>query len=222
MKLGSKKLKRLKMNSNVLIAPSILSADFGKLNEEVADVENFADVLHFDVMDGHFVPNLSFGAPVLKWIKTSLPKHCHLMVTNPGARLKEFKEAGADMIIFHQEVVEDLAGMIGAIKALGMKAGISIKPATPADTLSEVIDELDQVLVMSVEPGFGGQSFIPESLDKIRALRAMREDLVIAVDGGINAETAPAVIEAGANELISGSYLFKAPDRKAAADALRV
>lgn len=209
------------MSNKVLISPSILSADFGKLNQEIADVEAYTDVLHFDVMDGHFVPNLSFGAPVLKCLVTNMPKHCHLMVENPGARLKEFKEAGADLIVFHQEAVEDPQGMIGAIKALGMEAGVSIKPGTDTSTLKNYIDELDQVLVMSVEPGFGGQAFMPVALDKIRELRAMREDLSIAVDGGVNAETAPAIIEAGANILISGSYIFKAEDREAAVASLR-
>lgn len=205
----------------VQIAPSILSADFGKLNEEIASIESVSDALHFDVMDGHFVPNLSFGAPVLACLKTQLPTHCHLMVTNPEELLVAFAKAGASMIIVHQEVTHDLPGLLQSIKDLGMEAGVSINPNTPVESLNAVINQVDQVLVMSVHPGFGGQAFIPEALDKIRQLRSMRADLTIAVDGGVNAETAPRIIEAGADILISGSYIFKSQDRVAAVASLR-
>lgn len=209
------------MENKVLIAPSILSADFGKLNEEVDSIEADADVLHVDVMDGHFVPNLTFGAPVLKCIDTLLPKHVHLMVTNPGDLVEDFVKAGADTIIFHVEAVEDVKGLLDKIKGYGVKAGVSIKPGTGVEVLADVIGEVDDVLVMSVEPGFGGQEFMPIALDKIKRLREMHSDLVISVDGGINAETAQLVREAGANILVAGSYVFKAENRKAAIESLR-
>ena len=203
------------------IAPSILSADFGRLNEEIASVEPLCDYLHFDVMDGHFVPNLSFGAPVLACLKTSLPAQCHLMVSNPEDLLEAFAKAGANMIIVHQEVSDDLPGLFQKIRDLGMEVGVSINPDTPVSTLEAVVRELDQVLVMSVHPGYGGQKFIPEALDKIRMLRQMREDLSIAVDGGVNDETAPSIIQAGADILISGSFIFKSSDRAQAIASLR-
>ncbi len=205
----------------VKISPSILSADFGRLNEEIASIESLCDYLHFDVMDGHFVPNLSFGAPVLARLESKLPSHCHLMVTNPEELLEAFAKAGADMVIVHQEVTDDLHGLLEKIKSLGMEAGVSINPDTPVDVLKDVIGEVDQVLVMSVHPGFGGQSFIPGALDKIRALREMRADLSIAVDGGVNAETAPDIIAAGADIMISGSFIFKSDNRTQAIASLR-
>ncbi len=209
------------MTKALQISPSILSADFGKLNEDIASVEPYVEVLHFDVMDGHFVPNLSFGAPILKCVQTELPVHCHLMVTNPEERLREFKEAGADCIIFHQEVVGNIPALIQTIRDMGMGVGISIKPQTSVETIAEFLPLLDQVLVMSVEPGFGGQAFIPESLDKIRELRRLKSDLDISVDGGINGQTATQAHEAGANILVAGSYIFKAADRLAAIASLR-
>lgn len=209
------------MDMKLQIAPSILSADFGHLNEEIASIEPYSEILHFDVMDGLFVPNLSFGAPVLACLKTSLQKQCHLMVQNPEARLQEFKDAGADMVIVHVEATQDLPALLQSIRALGMEAGVSLKPSTPVEALEAVVDEVDQVLVMSVEPGFGGQAFLPSALDKIRALRARRSDLNIAVDGGINAQTAPLAREAGANILIAGSYIFKAANRQEAIALLR-
>jgi len=167
------------VRTEILIAPSILSADFGRLNEDVADIEGKgADVLHVDTMDGHFVPNLSFGALVLKWIKTDMPKHCHLMVSNPAERIEEFVDAGADTIIFHTEALDNdtvqMKALLDVIKGHGVKAGVSIKPGTSIDVLDALLDEVDEVLVMSVEPGFGGQSFMPVALEKIAALRAAR------------------------------------------------
>lgn len=209
------------MSNKIQISPSILSADFGKLNEDIATVEPYCDSLHVDVMDGHFVPNLTFGAPVVRHIKSKLPLQCHLMVERPQDYIKPFAEAGAQMLIVHQEAAEHLHRLVMAIKEHEMKAGISINPATPVGTLEEIVDDVDQVLVMSVNPGFGGQEFIPDAVDKIRQLRLMREDLEISVDGGINDQTAKLVVEAGANVLVSGSYIFKAKDRKAAIESLR-
>ncbi len=210
------------MENKILVAPSILSADFGKLNEDVAEVEELgADVLHIDAMDGHFVPNLSFGAPVVKCIETGLPKHCHLMVSNPGDLIEDFVKAGADTIIFHVEATDDVVGLVDKIKSHGVKAGVSIKPGTGVEVLEDVIGEVDEVLVMSVEPGFGGQEFMMSAVDKIKALRAMREDLVLSVDGGINSETAKLVIAAGVNILVAGSYIFKAENRQVAIESLR-
>jgi ribulose-phosphate 3-epimerase len=205
----------------IKIAPSILSADFGRLNEEIASVEPYTDFLHFDVMDGHFVPNLSFGAPVLACLKTKLPVHCHLMVENPQDLLEAFQKAGAALVIVHSEVTDDLAGLLQKIRELGMKAGFSFKPGTDVDSILEFLPLADQVLVMSVEPGFGGQAFLSSALDKIAKIRAVAPNLDICVDGGINDETAPLCIEAGANILVAGSYIFKSKDRPMAISSLR-
>lgn len=212
------------MNNELLIAPSILSADFGQLNADIATIETFADVLHIDVMDGHFVPNLSFGAPVVKWIKTDLHKHCHLMISNPGQYTEDFVKAGVDTLIFHIEAVdgeEEARALIEEIKSHGVKAGVSIKPGTEVSEIEALLPDLDEVLVMSVEPGFGGQSFMPNSLEKISKLRELKPELLISVDGGINAETGAQVRAAGANLLVAGSYIFKAENREAAIQSLR-
>lgn len=205
----------------VKIAPSILSADFGKLNEDIASVEPYSDWIHVDVMDGHFVPNITFGAPVMKWIKTKLPLDVHLMIENPSMYVEDFVKAGAASITVHQGVTPHLHRLIQQIKSLGVKAAVSLNPSTPVSTLVDVLDDLDMVLIMSVNPGFGGQEFIPQALEKIKELRAMKPDLDIEVDGGINAETAKQCIEAGANILVSGSYIFKAEDRVKAIESLR-
>jgi ribulose-phosphate 3-epimerase len=212
------------MNNQILIAPSILSADFGQLNADIATIEPYADVLHIDVMDGHFVPNLSFGAPVVKWIKTSLHKHCHLMISNPGQYVEDFVKAGVDTLIFHIEAVsgeEAAKALIEEIKSHGVKVGISIKPGTEVAEIEALLPDLDEVLVMSVEPGFGGQSFMPNSLEKIVKLRELKPELLISVDGGINEETGAQVRDAGANLLVAGSYVFKAENREAAIQSLR-
>jgi len=172
-------------------------------------------------MDGHFVPNLTFGAPVVRCIKSSLPLECHLMVEHPENYLEDFKKVGAHMFIFHVETTKDPLGLIAKIHELGMKAGVSLNPPTPVSSVEGLIQDVDSVLVMSVNPGFGGQAFIPDALEKIRRLRSLSGDLEIAVDGGINAETGRQCKEAGANVLIAGSYIFGAGDRKGAIESLR-
>jgi len=205
----------------IKIAPSILSADFGKLNEEIASVEKYADLLHVDVMDGHFVPNITIGAPVVKWFKTKLPLDCHLMIANPERFIPDFVKAGAWSITVHQEVCKHLNRVIQQIKSFKVRAAVSINPATPIEMIEEVLDDVDMVLVMSVNPGFGGQKFIENSLGKIAALRELAPKLDIEVDGGIDAETAKLCIEAGANILVSGSYIFGAKNRGKAIKSLR-
>lgn len=215
------KLARWIMETKIQISPSILSADFGRLNEDIASIEALSDSLHVDVMDRHFVPNLTFGAPVVRCIKTSLPLECHLMVEQPEKYLEDFKKAGAHLFIFHVETTKDPLGLIAKIHELGMRAGVSLNPGTPVSAVEGLIQDIDSVLVMSVNPGFGGQAFIPESLEKIRRLRSLSGDLEIAVDGGINAETGAQCREAGANVLVAGSYIFGAGDRAAAIKSLR-
>jgi ribulose-phosphate 3-epimerase len=205
----------------VKIAPSILSADFGKINEEIALVEPYVDWIHVDVMDGHFVPNITIGPCVVKALKTKLPLDCHLMIENPGKYVEDFVKAGVSSLTVHQEVVPHLHSVVQQIKDLGVKAGVSINPATPVDTLKDVLDDVDLVLIMSVNPGFGGQKFMPVALEKIKWLKERKPDLDIEVDGGINDETAAQCIEAGANVLVSGSYIFKAEDRIKAIESLR-
>jgi ribulose-phosphate 3-epimerase len=208
----------------ILIAPSILSADFGRLQDEVASVEEYSDWLQLDVMDGHFVPNLSFGAPVAKWLKTALVLDVHLMVSNPADRIKEFQAIGAKNITFHAEAVKDTKArkaLIKGIRATGATAGIAINPHTPVSAIDDVVGDIDLVLVMSVEPGFGGQMFIASVLDKVKALRKAHPTLMIQMDGGIDDKTAVKAREAGANNLVAGSYIFKSSDRKKAIEMLR-
>lgn len=211
-----------------LIAPSILSADFGRLNQEIAEVEPFCDRIHVDVMDGHFVPNISFGAPVMKWIKTALALDVHLMIYHPWDFFDDFMEAGASTIIVHQEVCGEYeGGLMAVLKLLGEKGagrGVSIKPDTTVDLLSGVLDAglVDQVLVMTVQPGFGGQKFMPDMLKKVQELRKKGFNGDIGIDGGVNAETAKICIEAGANLLIAGSYIFQSPDRRARIQSLKI
>ncbi len=198
----------------VQIAPSILSADFAKLGAEVRALEKAgADLIHLDVMDGHFVPNLTFGPMLVKAIRpyTTLPFDVHLMMTNPAPFIAEFARAGADMITVHLESDADIADLIALIKKEKKKAGISIRPKTSVSKLLPYLPMIDLVLVMSVEPGFGGQPFIKHSLEKIVELKALigRKPVQISVDGGINNITAPACILAGADILVAGSYVFK-------------
>lgn len=208
---------------NILIAPSILSADLAHLQDEVDSVSS-ADWIQVDVMDGHFVPNLSFGAPVVKTLKTSLPLDIHLMVTNPADRIAEFAAIGAKNITFHAEVVagtKERRALIQAIRATKATAGIAINPDTPVSDIADVLGEVDLALVMSVHPGFGGQKFIESSLKKIQEIRSQFPDLMIQIDGGIDDVSSKKAIAAGANNLVAGSYLFRAADRKAAIVSLR-
>ncbi|MEH6404125.1 MAG: ribulose-phosphate 3-epimerase [Sneathiella sp.] len=204
------------MRKPVRIAPSILAADFAKLGEEVAAIaEAGADYIHLDIMDGHFVPNISFGPSVTKSLRNYTDKvfDCHLMIAPVDPFIPEFVDAGADIITLHQEAGAHLHRSIQVVKSYGKKVGVSLNPATPASTLEYVMDDVDLLLVMSVNPGFGGQKFIHSQLDKIRTLRGMIDesgrDIDLQVDGGINIETAPLVIEAGADLLVAGSAAFK-------------
>lgn len=216
---------------NVYIAPSILSADFAKLGEEISLVESLgAEYLHFDVMDGHFVPNISFGVPVLKSISGihQMVNDVHIMISDPAKYVEAFADAGADIITFHYEACYDedeVQDVINLIHACGVKAGLSIKPKTPVEVLTPFLEDLDLVLIMSVEPGFGGQSFIPEALDKISFLRkiidANNYECLIEVDGGINDKTGPLCKEAGVDILVAGSYLFGKEDIKERMELIR-
>lgn len=207
---------------NVKIAPSILSSDFGRLNEDIASVEKAgADWVHVDVMDGHFVPNLTFGAPVVKYIKSGLPLDVHLMIESPEKYISDFAQAGADWLTVHYEACPDLKGILEDIKVAGIKTGVSVKPGTAVEELKPYLGDLDLVLVMSVEPGFGGQSFIESALGKIKWLREVGFEGEISVDGGINAETGALCRAAGASVLVAGSYIFGAEDREMAIGSLR-
>jgi ribulose-phosphate 3-epimerase len=213
---------------SVRLAPSILSADFAALGAQVAAVERGgADLIHVDVMDGHFVPNLTMGPVVVKALRrsTKLPLDVHLMITDPDRYIEAFADAGAASLIVHAEVLPHLHRTLSAIRALKCRAGVAINPSTSPDVLKEVLGLVDQVLVMSVNPGFGGQSFIPESESKIQRVRELldragsRAD--IEVDGGIDSSTAARVVSAGATILVAGAAVFGTPDPEAAARSLR-
>jgi ribulose-phosphate 3-epimerase len=214
---------------NVRLAPSILSADFAALGEAVAAVERGgADLIHVDVMDGHFVPNITIGPPVVKSLKrvAKVPLDVHLMIEEPDRYLEAFVDAGASMLSVHVEVLPHLHRTVHRIKALGVQAGVVLNPSTPVGALDEIAGDVDFVLVMSVNPGFGGQAFIPRSETKIAHVRRLLDragntDAAIEVDGGIDARTAPLVVAAGARILVAGAAIFHSPDAERAARDLK-
>jgi ribulose-phosphate 3-epimerase len=216
------------MAQPILIAPSILSADFARLAEEIAAVEQAgADLLHVDVMDGHFVPNLTVGPPIIESLKkvTKLPLDVHLMITNADAFISEFVDAGADYLTVHVEACPHLHRTIQSIKERGIKAGVTLNPATPISSLQDILGDVDLVLVMSVNPGFGGQKFIPSVLKKIADARAMLDRInshaLLEVDGGVKVDNTREIVAAGATTLVAGSAIFSQPDYKATIAALR-
>jgi ribulose-phosphate 3-epimerase len=216
------------LNGPVQIAPSILSADFSTLGEQIAAVERGgADLIHVDVMDGHFVPNITIGPPVVRAIRrvASRPLDVHLMIEEPDRYIEAFVDAGADMVSVHVEAVPHLHRTICLIKKLGARAGAVLNPSTPAITLQDIAGELDYVLVMSVNPGFGGQTFIPHSVAKLGHVRAVLTEagsaVPIEIDGGIDEETAPRVVAAGASILVAGQAIFGTADPERATRALR-
>lgn len=212
----------------MLVSPSILAADFLNLGRDIEMLNSSdADMIHCDVMDGVFVPNISFGFPVIKQVASiaTKPLDVHLMIVNPQNYIGAVRDAGAALMNVHQEACAHLHRTICAIKDAGMKAAVTLNPSTPVEMLEDVIDELDMVLLMSVNPGFGGQKFIENTLKKIRRLRAMIEvsqsNALIEIDGGVNANTAPKLSEAGADVLVAGSYVFNAADPHAAIHSLK-
>lgn len=216
------------MTTAARLAPSILSADFGRLADDVARVEaGGADLIHVDVMDGHFVPNITVGPAIVAALKrsTTLPLDVHLMITEPDRYLEAFVSAGAAMLTVHVEVLPHLHRTLSKIRQLGAKAGVAINPSTPVSSIADVTSVVDHVLVMSVNPGFGGQTFIPHSLEKIRATRQLlqqaKRDASIGVDGGVDLENAAALVAAGATILVAGAAIFNTPNPTEAARALK-
>ena len=212
---------------DIQVAPSILSADFGNLLADIRKIENETDILHIDVMDGHYVPNISFGVPIIKSIRpsTDLQFDVHLMITNPEDYIRIFAEAGADIVTFHIETTEDPASLIRMIHSLGKKAGISVHPDTPVEKMFPFLPDLDLVLIMSVYPGFGGQSFMEEAPSRIRAVRdeldRIGSNAWLSVDGGVSEKTAPLILSSGATLLVAGSAVFGDPNPEDAIKRLR-
>ena len=211
----------------MIVAPSLLAADFNHLAEEVKKVEELGvQWLHLDIMDGHFVPNISFGPDVIKALRpnSKLVFDVHLMIEKVETYFQKYIDAGADYLTFHFEATKDIASLIKKIKATGTKVGISLKPATPASILKPYLKDLDLILVMTVEPGFGGQSFMSDMVPKIKELKDLKEqnnyNYLISVDGGINGDSSKIVSETGADVVVAGTYLFKSPDIKERIEAL--
>lgn len=201
----------------MLIAPSILSADFSKLGEEIRDVSQAgADWIHLDVMDGRFVPNLTFGAPVIEAVRgfTALPFDVHLMIEEPHRYIDDFCKAGADLISFHVEAEPDISGTIAAIKAHGVRAALAVKPGTPVESVYPYLDDISMVLVMTVEPGFGGQKYQAAMMEKVRAIKGRAPGMQVEIDGGVNLETIQPSAQAGVDVCVAGTSVFAAPDRK--------
>ncbi len=214
--------------NRVAIAPSLLAADPLNLQKEIHDIEQYGiDFHHIDVMDGHFVPNLTFGPPLIRALKTitKVPLDVHIMVSNPDQVALDYVEAGADILVFHAEATVHHHRLLQMIKSRGAKAGIAINPTTPLESISPLLPYIDQINVMSVNPGFGGQSFIPETIGRLRQIKSMvsatGRAIDIEIDGGITNHNIRSVIDAGANLIVAGSYIYQSKNRKAAIDSLR-
>jgi len=206
----------------IKIAPSILSAEPARLNEEVKEIEPYSDLIHVDIMDGKFVPPVSFAPSEIKAVKTKLPKDVHLMVQNPEIKfIDDFADAGANIITIHAEGCKDINKAIEKIRKKGIKVGISINPPTSLGVIKPYLNKVDMVLIMSVNPGYPGQKFIPDVLPKIKELRKLKPNLDIEIDGGINKETVKQAVDAGANVIVAGSSIFGQKDRKKAVEELR-
>lgn len=212
------------MGSKLQIAPSLLAANFSALGDEIQALDRAkVDLLHLDVMDGHFVPNLTFGPPLIETLRplTKLPFDAHLMITNADKYIDVYAKAGCNWLSVHAEACPDVAATIGKIKSLGMKAGVALQPPTPITSLDKVLDQLDYVLIMSVFAGFGGQKFMPESLDKVRALKKKKPELLIQIDGGIKKDNIAEVVKAGVDVVVMGTGFFGMKDYAQAMTTLK-